>query len=323
MSEMKMEYVKLSYVEKKVSRILYGTATQPFLDGVDSMELLDAVFSMGVNTLDTARVYGKSEQVVGKWLEERKIRDKVVILSKCAHPDASGRKRVNEKEIRADFAESSEYLRTDFIDIYLLHRDDPDKEAGEIVEIMNALHREGKIGAFGVSNWTHRRIAEANEYAARHHLIPFTVSSPNFGLAEQVTDPWGGGCVSISGPDHGAARDWYRENKMPVIAYASLAHGLFSGKVKSSEPEKAGSILDEFAVKGYVCPDNFERLRRCEELAEKKNCAVSQIAMAWIFQQDLNTLAVVGTSKASRMEENIAAMHMELSKEEAAYLDLQ
>lgn len=323
MSEMKMEYVKIPYVEKKVSRILYGTAAQPFLDGVDSMELLDAVFGMGVNTLDTARVYGKSEQVIGKWMEERGIRDKVVILSKCAHPDASGRKRVNEKEIRADFAESSRYLRTDFIDIYLLHRDDPDIEAGEIVEIMNALHREGKIGAFGASNWTHRRIAKANEYAESHHLIPFTVSSPNFGLAEQVQDPWGGGCVSISGPSNARAREWYRGNGMPVIAYASLAHGLLSGKVKSARPEEAGKILDEFAVKGYVCPDNFERLRRCEELAEKKNCAVSQIAMAWIFQQDLNTLAVVGTSKASRMDENIEAMHMELSKEETAYLDLQ
>ena len=185
------------------------------------------------------------------------------------------------------------------------------------------MHEEGKIGAFGVSNWTHQRIAEANEYAARHHLIPFTVSSPNFGLAEQVHDPWGGGCVSISGPSNVRAREWYRESGMPVIAYASLAHGLFSGKVKSSEPKKAGKILDEFAMKGYVCPENFERLRRCEELAAKKNCTVSQIAMSWIFKQDLDTLAVVGTSKALRMQENIDAMHIKLSEEEAAYLDLR
>lgn len=110
---------------------------------------------------------------------------------------------------------------------------------------------------------------------------------------------------------------------MPVIAYASLAHGLLSGKLKSSEQEKAGKVLDKFAVKGYVCPENFERLRRCEELAAKKNCTVSQIAMAWIFRQDLDVLAVVGTSKASRMQENIDAMHLKLSEEEAAYLDLR
>lgn len=165
-----------------MSRILYGTAIQPFLDGGDGKELLDAVYGMGINTLDTGRVYGKAEQSIGKWMEERGLRDKVVILSKCAHPDVFGKKRVSEKEIRKDFAESSKYLRTDYIDIYLLHRDDPDVDAGEIVEIMNAMHEEGKIGAFGVSNWTHQRIAEANEYAHSHHLIPFTVSSPNFAL---------------------------------------------------------------------------------------------------------------------------------------------
>lgn len=319
----KMKYVEIPYVKKKVSRILYGTAIQPFLDGGDGMDLLDAVYGMGINTIDTGRVYGKAEESIGKWMEERNMRDKVIILSKCAHPDVFGNKRVNEKEIRKDFAESSGYLKTDYIDIYLLHRDDPKVDTGEIIELMNAMHEEGKIGAFGVSNWTHQRIAEANEYADKHHLIPFTVSSPNFGLAEQVHDPWGGGCVSISGPSNAGAREWYRENHMPVIAYASLAHGLLSGKVKSSEQEKAGNILDEFAMKGYVCPENIERLRRCEELAGKKNCTVPQIAMAWIFKQDLDTLAVVGTSKASRMQENIDAMHIELSAEEAAYLDLQ
>lgn len=319
----KMQYVEIPYVGKKVSRVLYGSAIPPFLEGREDMELLDAVYDMGVNAIDTARVYGKAEQVLGKWMEERKMRDKVVILSKCAHPDPHGGKRVNEEEIRRDLAQSCQALRTDHIDIYLLHRDDPDVHIGEIVEIMNALHEEGKIGAFGGSNWTHQRIAEANGYAAAHHLIPFTVSSPNFGIAEQVQDPWGGGCVSISGPANARARAWYRECGMPVIAYASLAHGLFSGKVKSAEPEEAEKILDQFAVKGYVCPENFERLRRCEELAAKKNCTVSQIAMCWIFKQDLNTLAVVGTSKASRMQENIDAMHIKLSEEEATYLDLR
>ena len=250
------------------------------------------------------------------------MRDKVVILSKCAHPDPSGRKRVNEKEIREDYAVSAGELRTDYIDIYLLHRDDPEVPVGEIVELLNAMHEEGKIGAFGGSNWTHRRIAEANAYAKEHHLIPFTVSSPHFSLAEQVQDPWGGGCVTISGPSNGAAREWYRSQGMPVIAYSSLSHGFLSGRVKSGEHEKAGQILDEFAMKGYGCADNFERLRRCEELAEKKQCTVSQIAMAWIFRQELNMLAVVSTSSAERMQANIDAMSMKMSEEEAAYLDL-
>lgn len=318
-----MEYAKISHVKKKLSRIIYGTAIEPFQSGGDGNELLDAVYKMGVNTFDTARVYGDSEKVLGRWMEERGLRKDIVILSKCGHPDPDGRKRVNEKEIREDFAKSSEYLRTEYIDIYLLHRDDPDVAPGESVEVLNAMHAEGKIGAFGGSNWTHERIAEANEYAYKHSLIPFTVSSPNFGLAEQVTDLWGSGCVSISGPQNREARNWYQKEQMPVIAYSSLGHGLFSGRVKSDERNRISEVLDEFAVKGYACEENFERLRRCEVLAARKDCSVPQIAMAWIFKQNLNTFAVVSTSKAFRMQENMDAMHVELSSDEVLYLDLE
>ena len=85
-------------------------------------------------------------------------------------------------------------------------------------KMCDAMHEEGNIGAFGASNWTHTRIEEANEYAYKHNLIPFSVSSPNFCLARQVEDPWGGGCVNISGPENQEARAWYEKNQMPVAA---------------------------------------------------------------------------------------------------------
>lgn len=318
-----MEYVEIPYVKNKVSRILYGTAMPPFFMGGDGNELLDAINATGVNTFDAARNYMAAEKSLGKWIADRNNRDQIVILSKCGHPSMFGRKRVNEAEMRKDFRHSIQYLNTDYIDIFLLHRDDPEVDAGEIVEIFNAMHAEGKIGAFGGSNWTHQRIAAANEYAYKHNLIPFTVSSPNFGLADQVEDPWGGGCVSISGPSNEEARAWYQSNQMPVVAYSSLGRGMFSGKVKSSEPEEAAKILDAAALKGYGSTENFERLRRCEEIAAKKGCKVSQIAMAWIFGQSMNVFAVVSTSSASRMQENIDALHICLTVEERNYLDLK
>lgn len=317
-----MKYAEHPYINKKISRIFYGTAMMPFLAGEDGSHLLDAMYELGVNTFDIARGYGGAEASVGRWVEERGLCEKVVLLSKCAHPDNDGNKRVNEKAIREDFAMSSEALRTNYIDIYLLHRDDPDVPAGEVIEIMNALYAEGKIGAFGGSNWTHQRIAEANAYAEKHNLIPFTVSSPNFGLADQVQDPWGGGCITISGPSNKDARIWYKENQMPVIAYSSLGRGLFSGRVKSDELDLVEEVLDEVALKGYGCPENYERLRRCEELASKKHCTVSQIAMAWIYHQNLDTFAVVSTSNAKRMQENIEALYIKLSDAECEYLDL-
>ncbi len=318
-----MKYLEIPYVNKPVSRILYGTANQPFFMGGDSNELLDAIYATGVNTFDTARGYMMSEKSLGYWIEQRGLRDKVVILSKCGHPSMFGKKRINEEEIRKDFMRSIRYLQTNYIDIYLLHRDDLEVEVGSIVEVFNEMYAEGKIGAFGGSNWTHHRIEEANEYAYKHNLIPFSVSSPNFGLAEQVQDPWGGGCITISGSKNEEARKWYGENKMPVIAYSSLGRGLFSGKVKGNEMEKASEVMDKVAMKGYGSLDNFERLRRCETIALKKNCSVPQIAMAWLFKQNINTFGVVNTSDAKRMLENIGALHIELTEDEILYLDLK
>ena len=82
-------------------------------------------------------------------------------------------------------------------------------------------------------------------------------------------------------------------------------------------------MLDPVAMRGYGYPENFERLRRCELLAEEKKATVPQIAMAWIYSQNLNCFAVVSTTNASRMQENIDALHISLSMEEVAWLNLE
>lgn len=316
-------YTSIRNVNKPVSRILYGTASEPFMSGGDCSELFDKMFALGINTIDTARMYKDAEIAIGKWIEKSNNREDIVILSKCAHPSEDGRKRVSEKEIRDDLKASLNNLKTDYIDIYLLHRDDPSVPAGEVVEILNALHTEGKIGTFGGSNWTHERIAAANEYAYAHNLIPFGVSSPNFGLANQIGDPWDGTCVTISGPSNKAAREWYAKNNMPVIAYSSLGRGLFSGRLKSDDTDNADKILDEAAMKGYGYPDNYERLRRCEIIAAQKGMKVPQIAMAWLFSRKMNTFAVVSTSSDIRMMENIDALNCTLTEEECRFLNLE
>ncbi len=318
-----MEYRTIPYVSHAASRLILGTASPSFTGGGDNGRLLDTAVDMGINVIDTARNYGMAERSIGNWLRESKCRDRVIILSKCAHPNLLGRKRVTEKDIRKDFEKSSRLLGTDYIDIYLLHRDDPEVDVSVSVEVLNAMHREGKIGAFGASNWSYLRIAEANRYAEAHGLIPFAVSSPHFSLARQQQDPWGGGCVSITGEENEPARKWYAENQMPVIAYSSLGRGILSGKVKSSDARQAETVLDAVAMKGYGCADNFLRLARCEELAAQKGCTVAQIAMAWVYCHRMNTFAVATMSGEARLQENVAALSIKLTEEEAAYLNLE
>lgn len=321
MSEVK--YTRIPHVNKPVSRIIYGTASDPFLEGKDQNDILDAIFALGITTLDTARQYGLSENTIGNWMEARGNREQVVLLSKCGHHAEDGTKRVNATEMKKDLADSLASLKTDYIDIYILHRDDTDVPVDSIVETFNAMHAEGKIGAFGGSNWTAARIEEANEYAYRHNLIPFAVSSPNFGLAAPVCDIWGGNSLSIAGPSNTAEREWHQKTQIATVAHSSLGRGFFSGKLKSTEYETASKILEPFALKGYRCPENFERLRRCELLAAEKGVSVPQIAMSWIFRQNLNMFAAVSTSSPARMQENIDAMNLELTPEECRYLNLE
>lgn len=331
-----MKYGAVSCIGRPVSRLVFGTATPTLFAAFRSVygnapdfsqrlnaafELLDTMYALGVNTFDCASNYG--EEPLGEWLEARDLFDKITVLTKGAHPNL-WRKRVTDYDILSDANDSLKKLRTRFIDLYLLHRDDPNVPVGPIVEVLNKLHDEGKVGAFGVSNWTTERIEEADEYALRHHLIPFAVSSPNFGLADQMGDPWGGGCVSISGPKNKAARAWYAARNMPIFAYSTMARGFFSGQFRSDSPEDAKRVLDAPGCRGYFFPENIERLRRCEQLAAQKRSSVPQIAMAWLFNQsELNLYALTSPVNRDQMEANIQASELHLTSEECQWLNLE
>lgn len=304
---------------KTASRIFFGTANPPVsTDEKTAYNLLDSVLESGVNAFDCARSYGKAEQVLGKWIESRKCREKVIILSKCGDVK-SGIVSVNRRVITEQLNQSLESLQTDYIDIYLLHRDDPNTTVEEFIDTLNEAKESGKIKIFGVSNWTHHRIESANRYVASKGMTGFQVSSPNYGLALQVQDLWGGGCVSISGDK--TACSWYAGNQMPVIAYSSLGRGFFSGKFRAGDYEGARCHMDSFAQKGYLCEKNMLRLKRAEELANKYGVSVPEIAMRYVFSNEMNIFAVVSTTSAQRLQMNIHASNNPLSAEEAAYLE--
>jgi aryl-alcohol dehydrogenase-like predicted oxidoreductase len=204
----------------------------------------------------------------------------------------------------------------------MFHRDDPRVPVGPLLEACNEHIDAGRIRAFGASNWTHERIAEANEYARDRGLRGFAVSSPNYGLAEQVQDPWGEGCVSISGPGHADARKWYHKTQMPVLAYSSLARGLFSGRVRPRDGEGQVALLDRACRTAYCYEVNFQRLDRAMRLAQEKQAAVPQIALAYALNSKLNTFPIVGVATGAEFAENLWAFEIHLTPRERQWLDL-
>ncbi len=318
---MPMRYGNVPGVDKPISRLVQGINPARRQGPQHGFALLDAGWEQGCTTFDTGRVYGGADRFLGDWLRERGVRDRAVILGKGAH-HSQERRRVTPDDIRQDLETSLSELQTDHIDLYLLHRDDPGVPVGPLVEALNEHLRAGKIRAFGGSNWTHERIAEANAYAQAHGLVPFTVSSPNFSLAEQVQEPWAG-CVSISGPQAEAARAFYRETGMPLFTWSSLAGGFFSGRLRRDNTDEFAAGPDKLTVTSYAYDQNFQRLDRVEELAREKNASVPQIALAYVMSQPLNVFALVGCRSGDEFAANVEAVDITLTPRELAYLDLR
>jgi aryl-alcohol dehydrogenase-like predicted oxidoreductase len=318
-----MEYGKVEGIDKPVSRLVQGSIMFQQDEAEKGFAMMDAVLEMGCNTVDTAHVYGggQCERVLGQWMEARGNRDQIVVISKSAHLNAD-RNRVTPHDIASDMFDSLARLRTDYVDLHLLHRDDPSVPVGPIVEALNEHKEAGRIHAFGGSNWQPERIAEANEYADKHNLTPFVASSPNYSLAEQVEEPWKD-CISISGPDNEAKRQWYGDSDMPLFTWSSLARGFFSGRITRANFESIKDELDDSCVQAYCYEQNFTRLDRAAELAAERGKTVPQVALAFILRQPLNVFALVGCEKPEEFRANIEALELQLSQEELDWLDLK
>lgn len=318
-----MPYGRIPGIDKPISRLVQGTIMVSSKDEENSFRLLDDIFELGCNTFDTAHVYGNgdNERTVGKWIRERGIREQVVILGKGAHHNQD-RRRVTPFDIAADIHDSLARFKTDYIDLYLLHRDDPSAPVGPIVEALNEHLRAGRIRAFGGSNWTHERIQAANDYARKNKLTPFVASSPNFSLAEQVKEPWPE-CVSISGPQGAAAREWYAQSQIPVFAWSSMAAGFFSGRFTRNNLDTFTDWQDKLCVNCYCYEDNFKRLDRVRALAAEKGVSVSQIAMAYALNQPMTVFALVGCRTRAEFQSNLEAAGLKLAPQEIAWLELR
>ncbi len=316
-----MQYGTIPGVTKPVARLIQGTVMIGSGKLDYSFGLLDDILSLGGNTFDAAHVYGNgdNERTLGRWLEARGVREQVVVITKGAHHNQD-RRRVTPFDISADLHDSLARLRTDYIDLYLLHRDDPAVPVGPIIEVLNEHLVAGRIHAFGGSNWSHARIKEANDYAAARGLTPFAVASPHFSLAVQVEEPWEN-CISLTGENGAAARQFYAENGMPLLTWSSLAGGFFSGRFRPDNLDTFTEYLDRLCVKSYCYPDNFARLARVQELASARGASVAQVAMAYVVAQPFNVFPLVGCANGDEYAANSAALDLALTPDEVRWLE--
>ena len=269
-SEIKMKYGKIEGIDKPVARLIQGgTLAGGQFQLPHASMLFDEYFRNGGNCFDTAYIYGNSDVILGKWIANRGIREDVVVLAKGGHTP-----ECYPEAITRQLGETLERMGTDYVDLYVLHRDNEEIPVGEFIDVLNQHRSAGRIHAFGGSNWSCERIQAANDYAKSMGLAGFSAVSNNFSLARMVNPPWAG-CISSTDAE---SRAWFAKNRMPLLAWSSLAEGFFV----FADPE---DLSNKMVVNSWYAEDNFQRLERAKELAVKKGVQPVQIALAYVLNQ--------------------------------------
>jgi aryl-alcohol dehydrogenase-like predicted oxidoreductase len=305
-------------VGDRISRLVMGNMAFSVRPTEEVHGLFDRFVAAGGNAFDTARSYGRgeTERQFGEWVRLRGAREQITVIGKGAHHDpVTEERRVTPEAIAQDVEASLEALGMAAIDLYFLHRDDPVRPVGPIVDALDEQARLGRLRAYGGSNWTTERIEAANAYAASHGRRPFVASSPNLALAVPSEPMWLN-CVSLAGD--AAAQAWYARSAMPIFAWSSQARGFFSGRFSPDRPE-----VDRDVARVYYSEGNWERLRRVNELARAKGATPTQVGLAWVLGQPLELFALIGPVSVAELDDCLGALDLALTPDELAWLNLE
>lgn len=279
-----------------------------------TIRAIHAALDHGTTSIDTAPVYGggHSEEVVGKAIEGR--RDKVTLATKCGFrwgitegqlmqkkvPDGTLvdiRRCLKRDSILFEVEESLRRLKTDYIDLYQCHAPDPDTPLEETMETLADLRSQGKIRAFGVSNFSLDQVRRCSEIGP----VASTQSMYNMILRDIESD----------------LLPYCRENGIGVLTYTSILLGLLSGKVA---PEREFPEGDLRRGHHLFTPEwrqaVMEMLSGLEPIREKYRCTFAQLAIAWVVATPGVTTALVGARDEKQAVENAKAGSITLSREE-------
>lgn len=276
-----------------VDRIVLGSAD--LLDVPETTRVLDRFFEEGGRNLDLANVYanGESPRAVGRWLASAGIRDQLTLFAKGCHPPFCSPELVLKEVDEARWS-----LQTEFLDVFILHRDDPAVSAAEWAAALSGEIERGAVGAVGVSNWTVPRFDDLR-LALAEMGRDLRVFSNHFSLADMIQPTWPG-CLAMTGEDI----EYVSRAGSTVLAWASLAGGYFAGR-------DLPSWSDE---------ENGERRARARELASRLGISTPAIALAYVLHRHKAVLPVIGTRSEAHLAELLQVSTISLSDEDLRLL---
>ena len=285
------------------------------VDEPTSFKLLDAFVAAGFNSVDTADAYsrwvsghkgGESEIIIGEWMKRSGNRNKVIVATKVGMDMGDGKKGLSKSHILRSAEDSLRRLRTDYIDLYQSHIDDPDTPLEETLGAYAQLVQQGKVRTIGASNHKGERLAHALETSRKSGLPAYQTLQPNYSLIERAE---------------------YESNLEPVcekeglgvINYFPLAGGFLTGKYRS-ESDVAGKARARNVSK-YLNERGFKIVEALDQVAKKYNATPARISLAWLLARPSITAPIVSATTLEQLNDLISSVGLALDRDSIEFLN--
>jgi 1-deoxyxylulose-5-phosphate synthase len=314
-----MDYVRLGSTGLKVSRICLGTMTygtpkwRPWvLDEAQSRPFFKRAIEAGINFFDTADMYslGASEAVVGRAIKELTTRDQVVVATKVFYPmgDGPNDRGLSRKHIFDAIDASLRRLGTDYVDLYQIHRFDPQTRIDETLAALHDVVKAGKARYLGASSMAAWQFEKMLRVADAHGWTRFVSMQNHYNLVYREEER--------------EMMPLCREEGIGVIPWSPLARGFLAGNRKRDDRgETIRAKTDDFSHELYYADSDFTIAERVAALASARGVKPAQVALAWLLAQPGVTAPIVGASKLSHLDDALAALSLGLDDEERRGLE--
>lgn len=306
-----MDYTRLGRSGLKVSRVCLGTMTfGREADEAMSFKLMDRFLDVGGNFIDTANAYstGASEEIIGRWLQRRSVRDRVVLATKVfgvmgPGPNDGGLSRLH---IQQAVEASLRRLQTDVIDLYQIHRWDAETPIAETLEALNDLVRQGKVRYIGCSNLATWHLARYLHTAEQHNWTRFVSLQPIYNALNRSIEL--------------ELLPLCADEGLGVISYNPLAGGMLTGKYKRDETMPTGARLEAFQLyyERYYTSAALDVVDRFVACAQERGVTPAQLALAWVLAEPRVTCPIVGARNLEQLDDTLQGLQLKLMPAERA-----
>jgi aryl-alcohol dehydrogenase-like predicted oxidoreductase len=282
------------------------------IDFQASQRVVHAALDRGINLIDTADSYGNkggSEEALGRILGDK--RKTIVLASKFGLPmdDAGKLRGASRRYIMQAVEASLERLRTDWLDLYQLHRPDPQTPIEETLRALDDLVRAGKVRFIGCSNLSAQQVIEAQETARRNGLAAFVSCQDEYSLLVRNVERELLPAMKARG--------------LGLLPYFPLASGLLTGKYKEGVPLPPGSRLSKNArhAEEFINARNWRIVSALEAFVARGGRSLLELAFSWLLRDGVVASVIAGATSPQQVEQNIGAVGWELSAEDLAEID--